>query len=117
MIARAVTDAWLKSRQQSPPAQENPRKHFGKEKVVDASLAARQEIGSDDLDGDTIIRVEKRDDVVPIRRGRPTERPGDDGFWSSHLFWKGIVFGVLAIVFIKTIIDVQTPFGIDWYDF
>lgn len=117
MVAQAVTRAWLISRQQSPPAQKNPGKHFGRDETEKTPKADRREMIRDDLDEDAIIRVEKRGDVVPLRRGPSPEVLGDDGFWSSHLFWKGIVFGVLAVVFIKTIFDIQAPFGIDWYDF
>lgn len=123
-MVRAVTDAWLISRQLSPStpqhipsARETTTRHFGRDEPAQASEPARPQDWGDDLDDDAIIHVKKRDDVVPIRRGPAIDGQDNDGFWSSHLFWKGIVFGVLAVVFIKTIFDIQAPFGVDWYNY
>ena len=69
----------------------------------------------DDADDDVAITIEKRDDFVPRRRGRQIGSPKTDGFWSNALFWKGIVFGLLAVVLVKMALDVHAPFGVDWY--
>lgn len=72
-----------------------------------------QQVEEDDPE----IHVIKRDDIVPIRRGAIDDGKADDGFWSSHLFWKGIVLGAAVVLLVKTVLEVQAPFGIDWYQF
>lgn len=117
MVVQSVMRAWLISRQQGPSyKQQLPQ--FLTKGMIDPRSKPKQRLAlHDDVEDDALINVDKRNDVVPLRRGTSTGLPGDDGFWSNHLFWKGIVFGVLAVVFIKTIFEVQTPFGIDWYVF
>jgi hypothetical protein len=132
MVMHAVMRAWHVSRQQFPSTrQELPR--FSSKPALDHGLfpqkpavADRHEwaqpplaraVSDAAVDDDAPLHVTRRDKIVPVRRGA-ADRPSDgDGFWSSHLFWKGIVLGVLAVVFIKTVLAVQTPFGIDWYGF
>jgi len=108
MIARAVTQAWLISRQQFPSRKQRLPKFSAKEPVRPAPI-------DDAFDDDAVINIEKRDDFVPLRRGRPLGASENVGFWSNALFWKGIVFGLLAVVLVKMVFEVQAPFGVDWY--
>lgn len=70
-----------------------------------------------DDDEDPAIRIEKRDDIVPRRPVISSELHQNDSFWTSHLFWKGILVGALSVLLVKTAIAVQAPFGVDWYGF
>lgn len=108
--------AWLISRQQAPASKQNLPQFSTRKAINYPSAPGRKSLDHDDLDEDAPINVEKRIDVVPLRR-RSAEASDDHGFWSSHLFWKGIVFGVLAVIVIKTILDIRAPFGVDWYGF
>lgn len=117
MVVHAVMRAWLVSRQQFPSQKQQLPEFLTKKAVPHRRSPDRQEIGDDVVDDDAAINVEKRDDIVPIRRGITANPPDDEGFWTSHLFWKGIVLGVLAVVLVKTVLAIQTPFGIDWYGF
>ncbi|MGI9418196.1 MAG: hypothetical protein ACR2RA_10215 [Geminicoccaceae bacterium] len=72
---------------------------------------------SDDRDEDPEIQVSKREDIVPRRPGAASSPMPEESFWSSHLFWKGIVIGAAIVFLVKTAMAVHTPFGIDWYRF
>ena len=108
MVVRAVMNAWLVSRQQFPSRKQQLPQFLEKK-------AVKQPVVDDDVDDDAAIIVEKRNDIVPARRGRPARSSEHEGIWSNALFWKGIVFGLLAVVLIKMVFEVQAPFGIDWY--
>ncbi|MGI9494341.1 MAG: hypothetical protein ACR2QF_18275 [Geminicoccaceae bacterium] len=108
MVVRAVMNAWLISRQQFP-SRKQQLPQFPEENSVGPIVV------DDDFDDDAAINVEKRSDIVPARRGRPAQSSGPDGFRSNALFWKGIVFGLLAVVLVKMVFEVKVPFGIDWY--
>ncbi len=108
MVARAVTQAWLISRQQFP-SRKQQLPHFPAREVIASTQV------DDSYDDDAAINIKKRDDFVPLRRGRLTGTSEADGFWSNALFWKGVVFGLLAVVLVKMFFEVQAPFGVDWY--
>lgn len=77
----------------------------------------RGHANDDDPDEDAPIRVAKRDDIVPRRPGASANPSPSDDFWTSHLFWKGILVGALTVLLVKTVIAVQAPHGVDWYGF
>lgn len=122
MVVQAVTRTWLQSRQQQEAPRENETQPVERDRGTFGFVAAPQNVVRDNIvshdadDDDAVIEVEKRNDLVPRRRGGSAVTAEDEGFWSSHVFWKGIVVGVLVVMAIKLAIDVQAPFGIDWYD-
>ena len=125
MIAHRVTETWLLNRQQVAmlmqrwPACLKPAVGARAEQDGGGDRGFHMPIG--DGRDDTAIEVDKRDDFVPRRpaapagSAEPVEASGEAGIWTSHEFWKGMVFGVLAVVLVKVILEVQAPFGIDWY--
>ncbi len=109
--------AWLISRQQQPSAKQTLPDFSNRKDLARYPAQYDRPQGSDLLEDDAAIHVRKRLDVVPRRCGQLAHAGDDDGFWASHMFWKGIVFGVVVVVLAKTVFHVQTPFGIDWYGF
>ena len=114
MVVQAVMRGWLISRQQTPLTKQKLPDFSNRELNPPGFVPETRLFGDESLDEDAAINVEKRLDVVPRRRGPP---PRDDDYWTSHLFWKGIVLGLFLVVLVKTVMEVQTPFGIDWYSF
>ncbi len=103
MVRQAVTRAWLISRQQSPAEGQQPAPFS-----AESPGAHRRSPDTSPINGGIL---------GDCRQAVPPEPREDDSFWTSHHFWKGIVLGVLLVVLIKTVFEVQAPFGIDWYDF
>ncbi len=111
-------EAWRKSLNQSPAA--------GSGETIEREISARRRVnglvdpcraGDQGEEQDTDLRVGHPGDVIPRRPGAPIETPRSDSFWNSHLFWKGILIGLLSVILVKTAIAVQAPQGIDWYSF
>ncbi len=104
MVVQAVMKAWLISRQQMPSF---------KQQLPDFSHRQDQ-LGENTLADDQKSERQKRLRVVPRRPRASSYAMEEEGVWRSHLFWKGIVFGLIAVVLVKMVFHVQAPFGIDW---
>lgn len=124
MVAKAVMRAWQSSLGGSPSIGRIYRPETAEE--VPPSPERWQQPGrdddlppllADDGDEDPEIRVALRNDIVPKRPGGAHLSTLPMGFWSSHLFWKGIVVGAVIVFLVKTAIAVRAPYGIDWYGF
>jgi hypothetical protein len=63
------------------------------------------------------MQVKSPEGIVPRKRGLPSYQPPNETFWTSHLFWKGILVGAISVVLVKTAMAVQAPLGISWYGF
>ena len=136
MVARVVMKAWQESLADAPPVHrvypidpvqpadpvhrseesgDAPPSTYGWQRSVsehDVPIPAN-DAGEDDPE----ISVAKRDDIVPRRPAAAARAVSDESFWSSHLFWKGLVVGAGLVLLAKTVMAVQAPFGIDWYAF
>lgn len=115
--------AWQDSLGGAPPAARIYQPGAGRN-VTPRPDESRQPFRSDavrrlptDDDEDPEISVANCLAIVPRRRGAGAVPPSFESFWSSHLFWKGIVVGAVAVLLAKTAISVRAPYGIDWYGF
>ena len=123
MSVHAVMRAWRISREQPFPHEQKSPAFSERAEAVEESQAPVWKRPDPEPANDEPARSQeaaglggRSNGIVPRRRGAEIPE-GKDSFWSSDLFWKGVVIGVLASVVVKLVLEVQAPFGVGWYGY